>query len=106
MALLNVEEIQQDFARCLERVQAGETIVILQCGKAVAEIKPVQSSVKQRPLGLCTGEFLVPVNFDEPLPDHIIQEFEGKVNYVEMKEEIFKGMSVDDIVAEIEGFKG
>ena len=26
----------------------------------------------------------------------------GKGNYVEMKEEIFRGMSVDDIVAEVE----
>ena len=77
MTLLNIEEIQQDFVRCLERVRAGETIVILQCGKAVAEIKPIQSGVKRRPLGLCKGDFIVPDTFDEALPDHIIREFEG-----------------------------
>ena len=78
MTLLNIEEIQQDFARYLERVQAGETIVILQYGKPVAEIKPVVAPVlKRRPFGLCTGNFIVPDNFNEALPEHIIREFEG-----------------------------
>jgi len=31
-----------------------------------------------RPFGLCAGEFTVPDDFDEPLPEQILQEFEGK----------------------------
>ncbi|MEG3438335.1 hypothetical protein V0288_14490 [Pannus brasiliensis CCIBt3594] len=31
-----------------------------------------------RPFGLCAGEFTVPDDFDEPLPEEILQEFEGK----------------------------
>jgi len=38
----------------------------------------VSEQKKLRPFGLCAGEFTVPDNFDEPLPEHIIQEFEGK----------------------------
>lgn len=34
--------------------------------------------MKLRPFGLCTGEFTVPDNFDDPLPEYVIQEFEGK----------------------------
>lgn len=30
-----------------------------------------------RPFGLCAGEFIVPDDFDEPLPDHILDAFEG-----------------------------
>ena len=33
---------------------------------------------KVRPYGLCKGEFRVPDDFDDPLPENIIQEFEGK----------------------------
>lgn len=31
-----------------------------------------------RPFGLCQGEFRVPDDFDTPLPDNIINEFEGQ----------------------------
>ena len=31
-----------------------------------------------RPFGLCAGEFRVPDDFDAPLPEEIIEQFEGK----------------------------
>lgn len=33
---------------------------------------------KQRPFGLCAGEFVVPEDFDAPLPEEILNAFEGK----------------------------
>ncbi len=72
-------EIKQDLPAYLQRVETGETLVIVKTGKPVAEIRPVVSSSKRlRPFGLCAGEFTVPDDFDEPLPENIIQEFEGK----------------------------
>ena len=32
--------------------------------------------IKQRPFGLCKGEFVVPDDFNEPLPDKILDLFE------------------------------
>lgn len=31
---------------------------------------------QRRPFGLCAGEFSVPDDFDAPLPEEILQEFE------------------------------
>ena len=31
-----------------------------------------------RPFGLCAGEFVVPDDFDDPLPDHVLDAFEGR----------------------------
>jgi hypothetical protein len=31
--------------------------------------------------GLCAGEFIVPDDFDSPLPEEILNSFEGKLNY-------------------------
>ena len=31
-----------------------------------------------RPFGLCAGEFVVPEDFDAPLPEEILNTFEGK----------------------------
>ncbi len=62
----------------LQLVENGETFVIVKTGKPVAEIRPVFSKPKKpRPFGLCAGEFTVPDDFDAPLPENIIQEFEG-----------------------------
>jgi len=75
MAQITVEEIQQDFSDVLQRVEAGETLVILKAGKPLAEIKPLLATGKSlRPFGLCAGEFLVPDNFDAPLPQDIIED--------------------------------
>ena len=73
---VNAEEIKQDLLTYLQRVEAGETFVIIKAGKPVAEIKPVVSVPKLlRPFGLCAGEFTVPDGFDDPLPETIMQEF-------------------------------
>lgn len=69
MGQITVDEIQRDLRGYLQRVEAGETLVVLQDDTPVAEIKPVASGSKTlRPFGLCSGEFVVPENFDEPLP--------------------------------------
>lgn len=79
MVTVTVDEIQRDLAGYLRRVEAGETIIVVRADKPLAEIKPVGSGSKApRPAGLCAGEFMVPDDFDEPLPEDILSQFEGK----------------------------
>jgi antitoxin (DNA-binding transcriptional repressor) of toxin-antitoxin stability system len=73
MTQISVEEMQRDLSVCLQRVEAGETLLIVRAGK------PVGAPVKTlRPFGLCKGEFSVPDDFDAPLPEDILKAFEGK----------------------------
>ena len=79
MAQVTIEDVQQDFSTYLQRVEAGETLVIIRAGKPVAEVKPVVPRIETlRPFGLCAGEFTVPNVFDAPLPEDILDAFEGK----------------------------
>ena len=80
MVTVTLDEIQRDFLGYLHRVQAGETLVIVQVDKPVATIKPIEMNHTQelRPFGLCAGEFRVPDDFDDPLPAEIIKQFECK----------------------------
>lgn len=79
MTQVNLEDIQQDLSTYLQRVEAGETLVIIRAGKPVAEVKPVAPRVETlRPFGLCAGEFTVPEDFDAPLPEDILNAFEGQ----------------------------
>ena len=78
MLNVTVDEIQRDPAKYLRQVEAGETIVIVQADEAIAELRPINSSKKLRPFGLCAGEFTVPADFDAPLPEDLLSAFEGK----------------------------
>lgn len=78
MLTVTIEEIQRDIATYLHQVEAGETLIVMQAGKPVAEIRPISATVKQlRPFALCAGEFTVPDDFDTPLPEDILTAFEG-----------------------------
>ena len=78
MTRVSVEEIQQDVSAFLQRVEAGETLIIVRTGKPTAEIKPVVGPPQAlRPFGLSAGEFTVPEDFDALLPEDIIDTFEG-----------------------------
>lgn len=78
MTQISVEEIQQDVLAFLQRVEAGEALIIMRTGTPIAELKPVVVPAEAlRPFGLCAGEFTVPEDFDAPLPEDILNAFEG-----------------------------
>ena len=75
---VTVDDLQRDPLQYLRRVEAGETIVIVSQDKAIAELKPITTNNQLRPFGLCAGEFTVPDDFDDPLPEDMLRAFEGK----------------------------
>ncbi len=78
MSTISVQDLQRDLTAFLRRVEAGESFLILSGQHPLAEVRPVsQPATEPRPFGLCAGQFVVPPDFDQPLPDDILQEFEG-----------------------------
>ena len=77
--MVSVDEVQQDLLVVLNRVEAGEDSVILRGGNPVAELKPLGRSSRKglRPFGLAAGKVRIADDFDAPLPDEILREFEG-----------------------------
>ncbi len=70
MTRVSIEEITHNLLAFLLRVQAGETLVLVESGKPFAEIRPFAEVLQGlRPFGLCAGEFVVPDDFDDPLPE-------------------------------------
>jgi len=80
MVTVNIDDIQRDLVGYLHRVQAGETILVMEANLPLAEIKPVKEFAvgigEPRPFGLCAGEFVVPNDFNAPLPEDVLQDFE------------------------------
>jgi antitoxin (DNA-binding transcriptional repressor) of toxin-antitoxin stability system len=76
MTALTLDEVERDVAAFLERVRQGETVIVGPSTKAIDDTE-VPKGVK-RPYGLAKGEFVVPTDFDDPLPDDIQPYFEGR----------------------------
>lgn len=46
--------------------------------QALVTILDVARDEEPRPYGLCAGEFVVPADFDEALPEYLLTAFEGE----------------------------
>ena len=73
---VSLDEMKRDPAGVLQRVEDGETIVLTAQDRAVAEIRPIKRVQRPRPFGLAAGTFVVPDDFDDPLPEEVLQDFE------------------------------
>ena len=79
MIKLNIHEAKTHLSRYLVRLAKGETILLCKRNVPIAEIRPiVPEPSKPRPIGLAKGTFVVPPEFFEPLPDDVLNEFEGR----------------------------
>jgi antitoxin (DNA-binding transcriptional repressor) of toxin-antitoxin stability system len=81
MSTITIQDAQANFPALLARIAAGESIVLTDQDKAVAEMKPVappEATQKRRQFGLSKGEFVVPDDFMHACADEIRDEFEGK----------------------------
>jgi prevent-host-death family protein len=78
MKQVNIHEAKTQFSRLLRRVAAGEEITIANRGVPVARLVPVPPKKAQRVLGIYRGQFSVPDDFDAPLPDDLLDLFEGR----------------------------
>jgi prevent-host-death family protein len=78
MKRVNTHEAKTHFSRLLRRVAAGEVITIANRGVPVARLVPVPPEKTQRVLGIFRGQLSVPDDFDAPLPEAVLELFEGR----------------------------
>jgi prevent-host-death family protein len=78
MKSVNTHEAKTQLSRLLRRVALGEEIIIANRGVPVARLVPVPANTAQRKLGIFNGEFSVPDDFDAPLPEELLDLFEGR----------------------------
>jgi len=76
---VNIHQAKTHLSRLLARVAAGEEIVIARAGKPIARLVPFRKPRRKRPLGMDKGLFAVPGDFDAPLTDDQLADFEGKL---------------------------
>ena len=77
MVTVNIHEAKTQFSKLIARVEAGEDIVIARDGTPVARLVAIRRAVPKRVPGRDRGLFSVPEDFDSPLPEDILSEFES-----------------------------
>ena len=79
MIRLNIHEAKTHLSRYLSMVKKGQTILLCKRNQPIAEIRPLRSLRGQkRPIGLAKGQFAVPKEFFELLPEEVVQAFQGE----------------------------
>jgi prevent-host-death family protein len=76
MLEFNVHQAKTQLSQLLRRVEAGEEIVIARAGRPVARLVPVRAGLDERPLGIDAGLVRIAPDFDAPLPDAVLGDFE------------------------------
>jgi len=74
---VNIYEAKTHFSQLLDRVMAGEEIVIGKAGKPVARLVPIVGAVTARFAGSAAGVITIAPNFDAPLPDEVLGGLEA-----------------------------
>ena len=79
MQTVNIHAAKTHFSKLVEKAASGEEIVIARAGQPVARLVAIASTLERpkRRLGGLAGKAVVPPDFDAPLPDDILDAFEG-----------------------------
>lgn len=81
MIQINIHEAKAHLSRYLERLAQGKEDVVVICKRNVpiAELRSLPATRKRkRPLGLAKGKVKIPRSFFDPLPDDLLDAFEGR----------------------------
>jgi antitoxin (DNA-binding transcriptional repressor) of toxin-antitoxin stability system len=79
MIRLNVHQAKTHLSKYLDRLSEGETILLCKRNTPIAEIRAVPPARKtKRPIGLAKTKLKITKSFFKPLPDNLLDAFEGK----------------------------
>jgi prevent-host-death family protein len=76
MVTVGVHEAKTNLSRLLQRVAAGEDVIITRSGVPVARLTAIHER-SRRTFGQDRGRFTIPDDFDAPLPEDILEGFES-----------------------------
>ena len=78
MRTVNIHAAKTHLSRLVEDAAGGEEIIIAKAGKPLARLCPLKGQLHKRKLGGLEGKLRIPEDFDAPLPDDLLDAFEGR----------------------------
>ncbi len=76
--IVNIHEAKTNLSRIVEEVAAGAEVIIAKAGKPMARLSPISAPIKGKKLGQLKGRIKVPEDFNAPLDEEPLAQFEGR----------------------------
>jgi prevent-host-death family protein len=80
MRIVDIHEAATHLSQLVQEAAEGSEIVIARAGKPAARLVPLGPVREPRQPGMLAGRFEVAADFDAPLPEDVIADFEGRGN--------------------------
>lgn len=77
-SVINIHEAKTHLSRIVDEVAAGAEVIIAKAGKPMARLTAIEAAVRPKRLGLLKGKVKVSDDFNAPLDDAMVAEFEGR----------------------------
>jgi prevent-host-death family protein len=74
---VSLYQAKTQLSRLVDRAAEGEEIVISKSGRPRARLVPLEDTRTLRVPGRGKGKWRVGKNFDAPMPDAVVRDFEG-----------------------------
>lgn len=78
MYTINIHQAKTNLSKLVDAVMHGEEIIIAKAGKPMAKLVPITVMKSKRKPGALKGKIKISKDFNAPLPDDILDQFEGK----------------------------
>jgi prevent-host-death family protein len=72
----NIQEAKTHLSQLLKKVASGVDVIIAKAGKPMARISRIEEKRMKIRFGVLKGKVKVSEDFDAPLPDDLLSEFE------------------------------
>ena len=73
---VNIFEAKTQLSKLIQMAENGEDVVIARAGKPVVRLTKLEPEKKPIVFGLMKGRIHVADDFDDPLPEEVLAEFE------------------------------
>jgi prevent-host-death family protein len=78
MQTVNIYQAKTQLSKLVDLASSGTDVVIARAGKPVARLTSLKKEKRPIVFGLLEGEGWIAEDFDAPLPDEILAQFEGR----------------------------
>jgi prevent-host-death family protein len=76
MQTFNIHQAKTQFSKLVDAAMHGEEIIIAKAGKPAVRLVPFEEPIQQRYFGALKGKIKIAKDFDAPLPEDVLKDFE------------------------------
>jgi prevent-host-death family protein len=78
MTVINIYDAKTRLSKLIEEAEAGNDVIIARGGKPVARLTRLDAPKRKLKFGVLKGKVRISADFDAPLPDEVLAQFEDR----------------------------